>query len=186
MYEKLKDLNEQKKKLLRVDVLPMMALKGMPPEFQKAVTDTLKFLPAHHISAELIDRISYSDKYVILDPAKGIPQQAKTVFSVTGEKPIIVINRQKLNGQFVSIGDIKNAVAHEVGHIVYRYILTDEQRETWFEVMNEVYAPIEDPEEDEEANEGEFARAYSAYQLDDSDWQREFAEEYGFFEESDF
>lgn len=183
LYQDLKKLNAKRRRLSSQATLPPMALKGMPPEYQNVVLETLKSLPAHHVSSELIDRTSYLDKYIL--GSSGNPVQGNTHFSEINEKATIVLNRQTPAG-FVSKDKLKIATAHEVGHVVYRNILTDDQRAEWHLVMDSIYAPLDNPDEDEKVNEDEFARAYSAYQLDDSDWQREFAEEYDFFEESDF
>ncbi len=160
-----------------------MALKGIPPSFQQAITDTLKSLPARHVSDQLIERVSYSDRYII--GSSGNPVQGNTHFSKIDDKATIVLNRQTPTG-FISKDKLKIATAHEVGHVVYRKILNDRQQVEWREVMDSIYASLDNPEEDEKANEDEFAKAYAAYQLDDSDWKKNFSEEYDFFEESDF
>jgi len=129
LYEKLKGLNEQKKRLVRANVLPTMALKGIPPSFQQAITDTLKSLPSRHVSGKVIERMSYSGEYKE-NPVTKEPQQANTDFSVMGGKPVIRINKQTREG-FTEIEDLKIAMAHEVGHVVYRKFVTDEQKADW-------------------------------------------------------
>lgn len=128
LYERLKDLNEQNKSSARTNVLSVMALVGIPPNFQQAIRDTLKSLPTQHVSAKLIERISYSDQYV--KGESGFPIQAQSHFNLVTGKATIVINRQSPSG-FTVLSDINTAVIHEVGHVVYRKILNENQRNRW-------------------------------------------------------
>lgn len=184
--DECKELNQEAKDLRQQatevsDNLPLIALRGIPPIYQNAIFDALDSLPAEHISGELIDRISYSNKYIILDSNKGIPQQAKAMFPIN-EKPYIVVNRQTPTSKFISIKDIRNAIAHEVGHVVYKEVLTRRQIRNWRDVLNEIYAPLDDREADLAANEEEFARVYSAYYLDDEKLTEYFSEEVSYVE----
>ena len=52
--------------------------------------------------------------------------------------------------------------------------------------MNDIYAQLDDPDEDAEANKEEFARVYSRYFFDKDELKEKFPEEYEFFESLDF
>ena len=148
LYRELRDLKRQ---TARISVLPQTALQGMPVSFQKAVTDTLNTLPARHVSAKLIERVSYSDRYIV--GSSGNPIQANTNFNKVTGKATIVINRQTPTG-FKSLGNVEIATAHEVGHVVYREILTDRQKANWNSNFNHPKGPEES-----------FAESYRYYYL---------------------
>jgi hypothetical protein len=153
LYRDLKELNAKRRGLFSQDNLPSMALRGMPSTFQEAVIETLKLLPSHHISAKLIERVSYSDRYVV-NPQTKIPKQAELVSWKIGGKPYIRINRQTREG-FTEIEDLKIAVAHEIGHVVYRKFLTDGQRAEWEASFKHKKGDSEDS----------FAQCYALYYL---------------------
>lgn len=180
LYEELRDLRRQ---AAEIGDLPQTVLQRMPVSFQKVATDTLNALPSRHVSGKLIERVSYSDEYII--GSSGNPIQANTHFDQVGNKPVIVLNKQTPDG-FTNTESLQVAVAHEVGHVVYEMILSNEERADWFAVMNEIYAQLDNPDEDAEANKEEFARAYSRYFFDKDELKEKFPEEYEFFESLDF
>uniref|UniRef100_A0A7V3JAA3 DUF1771 domain-containing protein n=1 Tax=candidate division CPR3 bacterium TaxID=2268181 RepID=A0A7V3JAA3_UNCC3 len=186
LYEKLKALNRKKKSLLEkadywhnlamteiekakslrqqaneLILLPQIALKGIPQEFQNAIIDTLKSLPPHHISDKVIERISYSGEYKL--GSSGNPIQAQLVSPKTGGRLYIKINKQTPEGKWVNINRIKYAVAHEVGHVVYREILTDRQKANWSSSFNHPKGPEES-----------FAESYRYYYLNREELSKDF------------
>ena len=148
--EKAKSLRHQANELV---LLPQIVLRSIPLDFQNAIIDTLKSLPAHHVSAKIIERVSYSGNYE-KNPLTGKPRQAYTDFSRLGYKPVIQINKQTPEG-FTEIEDLKIAVAHEVGHIVYRYFIKDEQKADWATSFRHKKDDSEDS----------FAQCYALYYL---------------------
>lgn len=131
--EEIEKAKELRRRAAEIADIPPVVLRGMPSDFQQAITDTLKSLPANHTSSKLIDWISHSGKYIV--GQSGNPVQANTHFNKVTGKATIVINRQTQNG-FSNINDIKIATAHEIGHVVYRMILDDSQRDRWANEFN--------------------------------------------------
>lgn len=150
---------------------PQMALKGIPPDFQNAVFDTLDSLPAAHVSDKVIERISYSGEYKE-NPVTKITRQANIDFPVMGGKPVIRINKQTREGQWTHISSVKFAVVHEVGHVVYRKFVTDEQKADWGIRFTH---PDNNPEED-------FANSYAWYYLKRNEMAKEYPTFKTFFE----
>lgn len=147
LYEELKDLRRQ---AAEIGDLPQTVLQGMPVSFQKVVTDTLNALPSRHVSDKLIERVSYSDRYI--RGSSGNPIQANSHFSQVGGKTVIVINRQTPQG-FVSQDDMRIAIAHEVGHVVYRNFLNDDKRADWASSFTHT----------DDDSEDSFAQSYALY-----------------------
>jgi len=139
------------------------------------VEKTLKELPKKHTSDRLIERVSFSNEYVIGN--SGNPIQAQAHFPLVAKaKATIEINRQKPEGM-VDANALKTAITHEIGHVVYRFILTGEQKVVWQDTEDEIY---------EVDDEEEFARSYSSYTHEDHQWEDNFPEEYYFFKELGF
>jgi len=140
--------------------IPMLFLQGMPEEYQITIVNLLRALPGDHVSRSRIAGVLYSPKVMINEKTGGqIEAQSRYV---RNRKPEIVIYNQGKKG-FVNHHRLQIAVAHEIGHIIYRHLLNQEQRARWSDLRSSIVKREGNSDTIAIKDEELFAEAYSYY-----------------------
>lgn len=174
---KAKEIWEQVKLL---PVPPRMILAGMSPDWRDAAIEALQALPMEHVCPGVIEEVIYGH-YLSTDKKKSI-QSPASVFFYKNDRPRLVL-RPVEECQISLAKTMKRLIGHGVGLIVYRCILTDDERLFWAQLMDEVYYYNANltPEEIKQENETEFTICYNDYYLEREMMKICSAPEYEFF-----
>ena len=174
---KAKEIWEQVKLL---PVPPRMILAGMSPDWRNAAIEALQALPMEHVCPGVIEEVIYGH-YLTVDTKKSI-QSPASVFFYKNDRPRLVL-RPVEDCQITLSKTMKRLIGHGVGLIVYRCILTDDERLAWAQLMAEVYYNVNlTPEEIKQENEMEFSICYNDFYLEKEMMKVCSISEYEFFQ----
>lgn len=181
--EECRAINEQVREILKLvnslPTPPRMILSNMPKEWRNAAIEALQALPMEHVCPEVIEEVVYGH-YLSIDKKKSI-QSPASVFFYKNDRPRLVLRRIE-DCQIIEVKTMKRVIGDGIGRIVYRNILTDDERAAWCQLMDEIYESWVDPKLNFTQNEIDFAISYSSFFLEKEMMQKLFPEEFEFFQ----